>query len=254
MAEATAVDALYGFWVEVTGTNIRFFDSPDGSISWGRLCTAIASYFAARVTGARDRPLTKADFELFAEDSALWVGPTPAQLRARYDGDVAAVPITLEDFKPFWGWFWQAVATLKSTGAWSAGAGGAAPGFAGFVKKASLGRLLSRARPGTFLIRFSISKPGALAVHYSSFRNRGVVKNVVVNVNDRGELSFDTGDARYRNLDELALKTRQLMFLHPNTPKNEVFSRPQHRSSWAASSSTNSISRRQSLPPPMPVL
>lgn len=254
VAEATAVDALYGFWVEVTRTNIRFFDSPDGSISWGRLCTAIACYFAARVPGARDRPLTKADFELFAEDPALWVGPTPAQVRARYDGDVAAVPITPEDFEPFWCWFWQAMVTLKSTGAWSAGSGGAAPGFAGFVKKASLGPLLSRAQPGTFLIRFSTSKPGALAVHYASSRDRGVVKNVVVNVNDRGELSFDTGNARYRNLDELALKTRQLVFLHPNTPKAQVFSRPHHRSSWTAGSSTNSISRRQSLPAAMQVL
>lgn len=186
--------------------------------------------------GADTRPLQSVDYDLFAEDSGLWEGPCPAQIALAQRIHVSQVMISREQIAPFWRWFWHATTTLRRTAAWVAGEGRAARGFAGFIKKDSACALLACANPGTFLIRFSTSTPGALAVHYTSSRGQGSVTSVVVNVSARGELSCcqehgSTGT--FRTLDELALSTKQLVCLHPDIPKAEVFYRPQHRNSWA---------------------
>ncbi|CAN0379272.1 unnamed protein product, partial [Hapterophycus canaliculatus] len=136
------------------------------------LCKAIGRYFARRVPGARARPLRAEDFELFASDGALWRrqdGPTPAKTAERRRMQVSQVPVSRKKLEPFWRWFWQAVTTLKRTSAWCTGLESSpALGFAGFMRKEVALSLLSGARPGTFLIRFSTSTPGALAVHYAA--------------------------------------------------------------------------------------
>ena len=75
--------------------------------------------------------------------------------------------------------------------------------------------------------------------------------SVVVNVSAGGELSCyqeHGGTGTYRTLDELALSTKQLVCLHPDIPKAEVFHRPLHRNSWAPGQSRMDgiLVRRQS--------
>lgn len=254
--QETVTEAFDRFWHDVSGTGgttSRGFYGPSGgggggggehkggagdgsSFSWERVCKSIAKCFRQRVPGARTRPLEQVDYDLFAEDSGLWEGACPAQIAQAQGVHVSAVMISREQIAPFWRWFWQATTTLRRTAAWMAGEGCAARGFAGFMKKDSACALLARANPGTFLIRFSTSTPGALAVHYTSSRGQGSVTSVVVKVNAGGELSCSRRHGStgiFRNLDELALSTSQLVYLHPDIPKAEVFHRPQHRNSWA---------------------
>ncbi|CAM9969017.1 unnamed protein product, partial [Laminaria digitata] len=198
---------------------------------WERVCLSIARCFRQRVPGARTRPLRSVDYDLFADDSGLWEGPCPAQIAKEQGVHVSAVMISREQIAPFWRWFWHATTTLRRTEAWMTGEGCPARGFAGFMKKDSAFALLASANPGTFLIRFSTSTPGALAVHYTSSRGQGCVTSVVVNVNAGGELSCSSSrrgsTGTFSTLDELALSTRQLVCVHPDVPKAEVFHRAQ---------------------------
>ncbi|CAM9781737.1 unnamed protein product [Scytosiphon promiscuus] len=125
--------------------------------------------------------------------------------------------------------------------------------------------LLSSAEPGTFLIRFSTSTPGALAVHYAatSRSRRGTVVSGIVNVDKRRGLSVKKGNRTFHDLDDLVLSTEQLKFLlHHDAGsggtvvvrKEEVFGRPQRRESWSGARRATeelgeAVSRRLSMPP-----
>ncbi len=283
--EETPGDALERVWRDALGTRSRGFygagaDGESGEnggggggggggssvVSWGRLCEAIGRYFKERVLGGLNRPLESSDFDLFASDAALWKredGPLTSQAARQAEAaggtrpvDVSEVLLSRRKLKTFWKWFWQAVTTLRSTSAWSTGVAGPALGFAGFMRKDVALSLLSKAKPGTFLIRFSTSKAGALAVHYmsTSSRKRGVVVSAIVNVSAAGALSVENGSRDYHDLDDLVLSTDQLKFLHPNVRKEDVFSRPERRESWtgaraAAATAKGDFGRRQSMPP-----
>lgn len=265
--EETASDALQWLWGEIVGRNNGFYGPSGGregeggsaEVSWGRLCEAIGQYFVRRVPGARDRPLQSSDFDLFASDEALWNkedGPAPARAARRQGGHVSEVLISRKKLEPFWRWFWEAATTLNRTPAWSTGGTGPASGFAGFMKKDEALSLLSHAEPGTFLVRFSTSKPGALAIHYvaTSRLRRGTVVSGIVNVSRAGALTVENGRQTFNNLDDLVLSTEQLKFLHPNVRKEDVFSRPQRRASWTADGvEVEEATRRQSLPLRQPV-
>lgn len=288
--EETPADALERVWRDALGTtSMGFYGSgADGErgengvgvgsgvgggggrgvVPWGRLCEAIGRYFKERVLGALNRPLETSDFDLFASDAALWKkedGPLTSQAARQalaagetHPVDVSEVLLSRRKLKTFWKWFWQAVNTLRSTSAWSIGVAGPALGFAGFMRKDVAISLLSKAQPGTFLIRFSTSKAGALAVHYMSTspRKRGVVVSAIVNVSPAGALSVENGSRDYHDLDDLVLSIDQLKVLHPNVRKEEVFFRPERRESWtgeraaaAAAAKGDFGRRRQSMPP-----
>lgn len=264
--EETASDALERLWEEIVGMNHGFYGPSDGGggggenrsaeVSWGRLCEAIGRYFVRQVPGARDRPLQSSDFDLFASDEALWSredGPSPKRAAERQDGRVSDVLISRRKLTPFWRWFWQAATTLRRTPAWSTGASG----FAGFMRKDKALNLLSCAEPGTFLVRFSTSKPGALAIHYvaTSRSRRGQVVSGIVNVSRAGALSVENGRQTFHDLDDLVLSTEQLRFLHPKVRKEDVFCRPQRRGTWAAEGvkAEEAATRRQSMPLWQPV-
>lgn len=268
--QETASDALEVLWSEVKGKSLDGFYGPSSGggaegggagsdgVRWGRLCEAIGRYFERRVLGAKIRRLEASDFDLFASDEALWRqsdGPPPAETALKHGRDVAGVPISRKKLEPFWRWFWQAVTTLRRTAAWSTGLNGPALGFAGFMKKDAALTLLSSAEPGTFLIRFSTSKPGALAVHYvgSKGKRLGTVVSGIVNVSSAGALSVEKrgGELTFHDLDDLVLSTEQLKILHPGVPKEAVFARPRRRESWSADlhAEVTGISRRQSMPP-----
>lgn len=232
----------------------------ESEVTWGRLCVAIGRYFERKVPGARGRPLESADFDLFASDAALWKqedGGSPDSRARRHGANVVEVLLSRQKLDTFWRWFWQAVTTLCSTSAWSAGRWGRALGFAGFMRKDdALARLYGTA-PGTFLIRFSTTQKGALAVHYTSTSRgrRGALVSVIVNVSNAGELTIKNGNRPYHDLDDLVLSLEQLKFLHPDVRKNEVFSRPERRGSWATGEGRVEVDaggrfgRRQSMPP-----
>lgn len=172
---------------------------------------------------------------------------------------MSEVLISRKKLKPFWAWFWQAATTLRRTPVWSKGEAGPASGFAGFMRKDVALGLLSRAAPGTFLVRFSTSKPGALAIHYmaTSRSRRGTVVSGIVNVSKAGALSVENGTQTFHDLDDLVLSTEQLRFIHPNVRKEDVFSRPQRRNTWAADGvEVEGNTRRQSMPlrQPMPAV
>lgn len=260
--EETASDALERVWGEVVGTNNGFYGNGSAKkVSWGRLCEAIGGYFERRVPGARARPLKSSDFDLFASDAALWSredglshGLSPKRAAERQDGRVSDVLISRRKLQPFWRWFWQAATTLCWTSAWSTGASG----FAGFMRKDEALSLLSSAEPGTFLIRFSTSKPGALALHYAatSPSRRGQVVSGIVNVSRAGALSVENGQT-FNDLNDLVLSHEQLRFLHPNVRKEDVFSRPQRRGTWTAEGVPVEVeeaaTRRRSMPLWQPV-
>lgn len=197
---------------------------PRTALTWGELCEALEKCFARRVPEASSRPLSSEDLRVFAEDEGLW-GPgamPPAMRSGEYGGDVSAVVVALDSFKPFLKWFWHATDTLRRTGVW--GERNGMRGFAGFLKKVTANRLIARAERGTFLIRFSTSKLGAMAIHYKS--HKGGVRNVLVSVDPDGQMSVDS--KKHRNLSALVMSTRHIKRLYPNTPKELVFGPPQH--------------------------
>lgn len=286
--EETFSDGFEWLWDEVQGTrSVGFYGSSSGGdageegengkrggeATWGDLCKAIGKYFTRRVPGGRARPLCASDFELFASDAALWRkqdGPTPAKTAEKRRMQVSEVPVSRKKLEHFWLWFWQAVTILKRTSAWCVGLeSGPALGFAGFMRKEVALSLLKSADPGTFLIRFSTSTAGALAVHYAatSRSRRGTVVSGIVNVDKKRGLSVKKGNRTFHDLDDLVLSTEQLKFLlyHESgsggggggtvvVRKDEVFGRPQRRESWsggrrAAEELGEGVSRRLSMPP-----
>lgn len=229
-------------------------------MTWGQLCVAIGRYFERKVPGARGRPLESGDFDLFASDAALWKqedGGSPASRARRGGARVSEVLLSRARVETFWRWFWQAVTTLCSTSAWSTGQWGRALGFAGFMRKDDALAGLSGKAPGTFLIRFSTTQRGSLAVHYTSRSRgrRGELVSVIVKVTNAGELTIVNGNRPYHNLDDLVLSMDQLKFLHPDIRKEDVFFRPERRGSWAtgaggrAGGGGGGYGRRQSMPP-----
>lgn len=270
-------EALDGVWRAASGggarANMGWYGpargakegGKEGEVTWGRLCVAIGRYFERKVPGARERPLESRDFDLFASDAALWRrkdGSLVSQAERKGFASVSEMSVSRERLETFWLWFWQAVTTLCSTSAWSTGGlRGRAPGFAGFMRKDEALARLSGKEPGTFLIRFSMSERGALAVHYTSTsrgRRRGELVGVIVQVSSAGELSIRDGKRPYHDLDDLVLSLEQLRFLHPDVRKDDVFSRPERRGSWATGEGWAGVEgaaggylgrRRQSVPP-----
>lgn len=204
--------------------------------TWRELCGILKSCFARRVPGAHGRPLSSEDLEVFAEDEALWGDgqAPPAARKSDYGGNVDEVVVPLENFRHFWRWFWLATDTLRLTMAWEAGKQVGVRAFAGFMKKVTANRMIASAAPGTFLMRFSNSKGGALAVHYKNKRDQ--VISVLVDVDDGGQLSVPpaegTPKVKHRNLAALVMSVRHIQILHPDIPKKVVFATPRHRSSF----------------------
>lgn len=232
------MDAFHALWADIVGQNTEFYGLTEGrartqAVQWGRWSEALVRYFSVHVPGARDRPLSSGDLKMFAEDATLWKGACPAEMAARQDVDVPAVLMSHEGLKKFWVWFYQATITLRRTFAWSLGVNKHKPGFAGFMKKSTAIALLANAARNTFLIRFSASMPGGLAIHYRSSPRRGVV-SVSVQVGPGGELSYDNGPT-YHDLVDLALRSKPLLYVYPNTPKTEIFTRPEERLSYTGS-------------------
>ena len=202
----------------------------EGEVTWGRLCVGIRRYFERKVPGARERPLESRDLHMFASAATIWQEDGPPVVQAERIGvPVSELLLSRQKLETFWCWFWQAVTTLCVTSAWSAGDQrqrvGRALGFSGFMRRdEALGRLQGK-RPGTFLIRFSTTRPGSLAVHYTSTSRRrlGEVVSVLVKVSMAGELTVKNGRRPYDNLDDLVLSHHQLKFVYPDVPKVDVF-------------------------------
>lgn len=201
------------------------------SVRWSEVCDKMVGYFGRLVYDvSSSRPLSREDLAVLAEDEGPWRNPsTPARRAAQQGGSVDDVVINLEALRPFWVWFWQATLTLRRTRAWWLGESRGVRGFAGFVKKSDVVTLLSGRAPGTFLIRFSASRPGALAIHYASVRERGMVRDVLVNVTDSGSLSCEDSGPQagrqvltYSNLEDLVRQMSHLTRFHPDTPKGEI--------------------------------
>lgn len=99
--------------------------------------------------------------------------PTPARalssrdfqyIRSRFFGNCQT--ILRSDFKPFWMWFGRVLQTLRfersTTSLWSDGV------IAGLIGRKEAESILQCEKPGTFLVRFSETRPGVLAVAYSA--------------------------------------------------------------------------------------
>lgn len=244
-------DALTSFWAEVAGSPIQlgFYSSPGSehaeAIEWGELCSGMKRWFTRWVPGARSRPLEAEDFALFAEDPALWDRPCPAIMAESAGVEVAAVRISRRKFKRFWRWFWKAIGTLCITGAWTAGENVRIRCFAGFLSSSTAESLLTAAEPGTFLIRFSTSKPATLVVQFTT-KDREV-KKVAIDVLKTGQVKCTVGSGEertYRSLFAMALTLKQLSHLHPDWPKHEAFRLPQRRSTMPASVRSHELSVR----------
>lgn len=218
------------------GPGLYRAQQPLTTLTWGELCEALEECFARRVPGASSRPLSSEDLTVFAEDEGLWGSGSmpPAMRRGEYGGDVSAVVVTLDSFKPFWKWFWQATATLRRTGAWEERNG--MRGFAGFLKKVTANRVIARADPGTFLIRFSTSKLGAMAIHYKSHK-AGVI-NVLVTVDSDGQLSVD--GKKHRDLSALVMSTRNIRRLYPKNTRKELVFAPRQNGGYPQPRSSGS--------------
>lgn len=183
----------------------------------------ISRFFAAQLkSDAVARPLSLRSIDFLGKSSLIWgCGQAPSQ---RGSVDVGM-------FAAFWRWFHPLVECISYSGLWAF----TQPRLLhGFLSKGVCVNMLKHAPPGTFLLRFSETRPKCFVIAY--VHDDGCVQFVPVTClgNTRGwhvalqdqQNSNGGGGVTFSTIQELILSVTVLKFLFPQTPKEAAFRLP----------------------------
>uniref|UniRef100_A0A3B1K511 Signal transducer and activator of transcription n=1 Tax=Astyanax mexicanus TaxID=7994 RepID=A0A3B1K511_ASTMX len=187
------------------------FAVPD-KVTWPQLCEALNMKYKSEVQS--DRGLSEENLVFLAQKAFSSSSNNPEDYRN--------MTMTWSQFNreslpgrnfTFWQWFDGVIELMKKhlKSHWNDGA------ILGFLNKQQAQDMLLSKPNGTFLLRFSDSEIGGITIAWVAENpNKRMVWNL---------MPFTTKDFSIRSLADRISDLNHLLFLYPNQPKDEVFSR-----------------------------
>jgi hypothetical protein len=182
----------------------------------------ISRYFAAKLeSDAVTRPLSLRSIDFLNKSSLIWgCGKAPAQCGGSVD---------VAMFSAFWAWFHPLVECIAFSELWSF----TQPRLLhGFLSKGVCVNMLKHAPPGTFLLRFSETRPRCFVIAY--VHDDGCVQFVPVTcrgkdrgwhvaLQDQPNVAASCSGVTFPTIQDLILSVTVLKYLFPQTPKEVAF-------------------------------
>ncbi|XP_026873290.1 signal transducer and activator of transcription 5B isoform X1 [Electrophorus electricus] len=190
------------------------FAVPD-KVSWPQLCEALNMKYKAEVQS--DRGLSEENLVFLAQKAFSSSSSSPEEYRS--------MTMTWSQFNreslpgrnfTFWQWFDGVIELMKKhlKAHWNDGA------ILGFLNKQQAQDMLLSKPNGTFLLRFSDSEIGGITIAWVAENPNKAGERMVWNL-----MPFTTKDFSIRSLADRISDLNHLLFLYPNQPKDEIFSR-----------------------------
>uniref|UniRef100_A0A673KJR0 Signal transducer and activator of transcription n=1 Tax=Sinocyclocheilus rhinocerous TaxID=307959 RepID=A0A673KJR0_9TELE len=190
------------------------FVVPD-KVLWPQLCEALNMKYKSEVQS--DRGLS--------EDNLVFLAQKAFSSSSNNTEDYCNMTITWSQFNreslpgrnfTFWQWFDGVIELMKRhlKSHWNDGA------ILGFLNKQQAQDMLMSKPNGTFLLRFSDSEIGGITIAWVAENPNKAGERMVWNL-----MPFTTKDFSIRSLADRISDLNHLLFLYPNQPKEEVFSR-----------------------------
>ncbi|XP_022541159.1 signal transducer and activator of transcription 5B isoform X2 [Astyanax mexicanus] len=190
------------------------FAVPD-KVTWPQLCEALNMKYKSEVQS--DRGLSEENLVFLAQKAFSSSSNNPEDYRN--------MTMTWSQFNreslpgrnfTFWQWFDGVIELMKKhlKSHWNDGA------ILGFLNKQQAQDMLLSKPNGTFLLRFSDSEIGGITIAWVAENPNKAGERMVWNL-----MPFTTKDFSIRSLADRISDLNHLLFLYPNQPKDEVFSR-----------------------------
>ncbi|KAI4897217.1 hypothetical protein NFI96_015296, partial [Prochilodus magdalenae] len=190
------------------------FVVPD-KVTWPQLCEALNMKYKSEVQS--DRGLS--------EDNLVFLAQKAFSSSSNNPEDYRNMTMTWSQFNreslpgrnfTFWQWFDGVIELMKKhlKAHWNDGA------ILGFLNKQQAQDMLLSKPNGTFLLRFSDSEVGGITIAWVAENPNKAGERMVWNL-----MPFTTKDFSIRSLADRISDLNHLLFLYPNQPKEEVFSR-----------------------------
>uniref|UniRef100_A0AAR2J324 Signal transducer and activator of transcription n=1 Tax=Pygocentrus nattereri TaxID=42514 RepID=A0AAR2J324_PYGNA len=190
------------------------FVVPD-KVTWPQLCEALNMKYKSEVQS--DRGLSEENLVFLAQKAFSSSSNNPEDYRN--------MTMTWSQFNreslpgrnfTFWQWFDGVIELMKKhlKAHWNDGA------ILGFLNKQQAQDMLLSKPNGTFLLRFSDSEIGGITIAWVAENPNKAGERMVWNL-----MPFTTKDFSIRSLADRISDLNHLLFLYPNQPKDEVFSR-----------------------------
>ncbi|KAL6474760.1 hypothetical protein MHYP_G00158000 [Metynnis hypsauchen] len=190
------------------------FVVPD-KVTWPQLCEALNMKYKSEVQS--DRGLSEENLVFLAQKAFSSSSNSPEDYRN--------MTMTWSQFNreslpgrnfTFWQWFDGVIELMKKhlKAHWNDGA------ILGFLNKQQAQDMLLSKPNGTFLLRFSDSEIGGITIAWVAENPNKAGERMVWNL-----MPFTTKDFSIRSLADRISDLNHLLFLYPNQPKDEVFSR-----------------------------
>uniref|UniRef100_A0A8C1WB64 Signal transducer and activator of transcription n=1 Tax=Cyprinus carpio TaxID=7962 RepID=A0A8C1WB64_CYPCA len=184
-------------------------------VLWPQLCEALNMKYKSEVQS--DRGLS--------EDNLVFLAQKAFSSSSNNPEDYCNMTITWSQFNreslpgrnfTFWQWFDGVIELMKKhlKSHWNDGA------ILGFLNKQQAQDMLMSKPNGTFLLRFSDSEIGGITIAWVAENPNKAGERMVWNL-----MPFTTKDFSIRSLADRISDLNHLLFLYPNQPKEEVFSR-----------------------------
>ncbi|KAF4084574.1 hypothetical protein AMELA_G00107810 [Ameiurus melas] len=190
------------------------FVVPD-KVSWPQLCEALNVKYKSEVQSERG----------LSEENLVFLAQKAFSSSSNNPEDYRSMTMTWSQFNreslpgrnfTFWQWFDGVVELMKKhlKAHWNDGA------ILGFLNKQQAQDMLLSKPNGTFLLRFSDSEIGGITIAWVAENPNKAGERMVWNL-----MPFTTKDFSIRSLADRISDLNHLLFLYPNQPKDEVFSR-----------------------------
>ncbi|ETW08697.1 hypothetical protein H310_01224 [Aphanomyces invadans] len=181
----------------------------------------VSRFFASQLRQeAVLRPLSTRCMDFLSSSDRIWGRPGMSpNARGGF--------VDVQMFRAFWTWFEPLLSCIKTSRLW---------GFKhprllhGFISKSSCQNMLRPCVPGTFLLRFSETKPSCLVVVFVTAAGR--VEMVPIEYKHSSPRQFEVylhdsmSIVSFPTLHELVLNVHVLKYIYPHTPKHDVFQVP----------------------------
>lgn len=190
------------------------FVVPD-KVSWPQLCEALNMKYKSEVQSERG----------LSEENLVFLAQKAFSSSSNNPEDYRNMTMTWSQFNreslpgrnfTFWQWFDGVIELMKKhlKAHWNDGA------IRGFLNKQQAQDMLLSKPNGTFLLRFSDSEIGGITIAWVAENPNKAGERMVWNL-----MPFTTKDFSIRSLADRISDLNHLLFLYPNQPKDEVFSR-----------------------------
>ncbi|XP_072343410.1 signal transducer and activator of transcription 5B-like isoform X1 [Scyliorhinus torazame] len=190
------------------------FVVPD-KVLWPQLCEALNMKFKAEVQSNRG----------LSEENLVFLAQKAFSSSAIHTDDYSSMTISWSQFNreslpgrnfTFWQWFDGVMELTKKhlKPHWNDGA------ILGFVNKQQAQDMLLSKPNGTFLLRFSDSEIGGITIAWGADNPNKAGERMVWNL-----MPYTTKDFSIRSLADRISDLNHLLYLYPDRPKDEVFSK-----------------------------